>query len=111
MPKVNSKLLNWVLGVLGTLIGTLIVGSIALLVKLDTRTQKLITVVEITNEHLREGMAKHSGDITANSALITHNSRRITVLEVQNEQDKKYNEKIDRLHDTVKKIEGKMEVD
>jgi len=109
MPKTNNKLVNWILGISATLVSTLIIGSMTLLVKLDNRTAELVTILELTSQHLKEGIEKSVIQISINSSEIHEVKQRVTKLEVQNETDARYNEKIDKLHDTVKKIEGKME--
>ena len=109
MPKTNSKLVNWILGISATLVSTLIIGSMTLLVKLDNRTAELVTILELTSQHLKEGIEKSVIQISNNSSEIHKVKQRVTKLEVQNENDARYNQKIDTLHDTVKKIEGKME--
>jgi hypothetical protein len=111
MPKTNSKLVNWFLGITGTLVSTLIIGSMTLLVKLDNRTAELVTILELTSEHLKEGIEQSVLNIGKNTSEIHEVKQRVVKLEIQNEQDEKYNKRLDSLHDTVKKIEGKMEVE
>lgn len=108
MPKTNSRIINWVCGILGTLVSTLIIGSMTLLVKLDNRTEQLVTIVELTSKHLKEGIDKSILSIDKNTKEIDHVKERVTKLEYQNEKDAKYNLKLDDLHDTVKKIEVKL---
>ena len=105
MPKTSSKLVNWLLGVAATLFSTMLVGSLTLLYKLDTRTEKLVTILEFNKITVEKALTS----ISNNSDEIHKVKDRVTKLEMQNQTDAKYNAKIDRLHDTVKKIEGKME--
>lgn len=105
MPKANSKIINWICGILGTLVSTLIVGSMSLLVKLDNRTEQLVTIIELTSKHLKEGIDKSTLSSNKNTQDIQHVKERVTKLEYQNEKDARYNLKLDNLHETVKDIE------
>ena len=95
---------NWCAGILGTLIATLIIGSIGLLVKLDKRTAELVMILEITSEQLKEGIEKSVMQINDNKTKIQGNTNRIQRLEVKGEHDEKYYKRLEELHETVKKI-------
>ena len=85
----KSKVLNWVLGILGTLTATLIIGSIGPLIKLDKRTAELVMILEITSDQLKEGIEKSVLQINDNKTKIQGNTNRIQRLEVKGEHDEK----------------------
>ena len=104
----KTKIVNWVLGITGTLLSTLIIGSIALLIKLDNRTKELVTVFKVTSIHLKEGVEKATESISDNSTAISDVKHRVTKLELRKEYESIYSEKLFSL---VEKIESKMEED
>ena len=107
MPKSNSKILNWFLGILGTLLATMIIGAIGLLINLDKRTAALVTILELTSSQLKEGIEKSVLQINDNKTKIQGNTDRIQRLEVKDEHTDKYYKRLDELHETVKKIAEK----